>query len=299
MDLPTKKLKQLKNNNTCHEEVLKNNFLESAPDYYNRKALDVLFNHTVNDHEDSDKKLFLSRLNDFKKKSDKLKEDWLSLFAEIHTRYMITEKIKGSGYKIKFTKKEENDLCISKNGKNISVEVKAIMPSDFQSDYNDFLKEIRAVPTGKAVSIKIKNDKSGRHAIFRKIKNKLVNLSGNYSDDEFEIMIIKNIQDKNKTAFIGPTITFWVNQDGLTKVMKKKLNDKPKQIGKADIICFYSFHNMFDSEDFCEVIRSVAKEISSIDNKKFLCFTSWNSGQLFAIIKKNNEWSIGSIEDCI
>ncbi len=270
--------------------------------YYNRKALDKLFQCTVNDRTDNNKNFFLSRLNDFKKNADKLKENWLSLFAEIHARYIIAEHIKELGYTIRFSEKKKNDLCISKNGKNISVEVKAIMPSDFQSDYNDFLKEIMAVPTGKAVSIKIKNDRSDRSdrsVIFQKIKNKLVNLSGDYSDDDFEIKIIKNIQDKNKTAFICPTITFWVNQDGLTKLMKKKLNDKPKQIEKADIICFYSLNNKFDSEDFCEVIKSVAKEINSIDNKKFLCFTPWNSGQLFAIIKKNNEWSIGSIKDCI
>lgn len=277
------------------EKELKNIFLENAPDYYNRKALDVLFNYTANDHEGST--FFLSKLNDFKKNANKL--NWLPLFAEIHARYMIAEKIKRFGYKIKFTKKEDNDFCISKNSKNIFVEVKAIMPSDFQLDYSDFLKIIKDIPTGKAISIKIKNYKSGRAKIFQKIKNKLINLSNNYYSDEFEIEAIKNIQDKNKTAFIGPTIGFWVNQNGLMKVIKEKLKDKSRQIIKTDIVCFYSFHNMFGPEDFCEAIKNVAKEIDYVKNKKFLCFTPWNNGQLLAIIKKNNKWLIENIENRI
>ena len=116
---------------------------------------------------------------------------------------------------------------------------------------------------------------------------------GNYLGDDFEITVIKDIQDKNKTAFIGPTLSFWVNQNGLVKVLEQKLKDKPEQIKKADIICFYSFHAMFDFEDFCGAITTITKQnqIACSNKKKFLCFTPWNSGQLSAIFNNLGTWS--------
>lgn len=296
MESPMKKSKQSSNKT---EMELKSVFIENAPEKYNRKALEAFFRHTIEDHKNEKDNFFFHRLNDFKKKIDKINNDWFSFFAEIHARYMIAEILKPLGYNVVFSKKDENDFCILKDSKKLFVEVKAIMPSDFQSDYDNFLKEIRKVPTGKTVSIRIKNDEIDKKIIFQAVKNKLTNLSSNYCNDDFEIKIIKSISNRNKTAFIGSVITFWVNQEGLVNVINEKLEDKPEQIKKANIICFYSFHNMFDAEDFYEAIKSIAKPINGVSNKTFLCFTPWNNGQMFAIIKKDNDWVKGDIKDCI
>ncbi len=294
-----KKLKQLKSHNVLDQNDLKNIFLENAPERYNREALDVLFHRTINDHIDSTEALFLTRVNDFKKNINKGKKSWLSLFAEIHSRYMLAESIKKNGGKVLFSKKDENDLHIQKNKGNVSVEVKAIMPSDFQLDYDNFLKEVRNIPSGKIVSIRVKNSNNDRNEIFNNIKNKLQNLNDDYSNDDFEIKFINDSRDQNKTAFIGPPLCLWIKQEDLIKVIKQKLRDKPKQIKKANIIFFYSFHNMFDSEDFCEAIKTISTELQTIDNKKILFFTPWNRGRLIAIIKENEEWIIKNIEDIV
>lgn len=274
-----------------NEKVLEDFFLESAPKKYNRKALVALLAQTIDGNGN-----LLSRLNDFKKKKSKLEKDWLSLFAEIHVKYMLTEEIKKYGGKISFSQRDKNDLFFQINEKGIYIEVKSIMPSDFQLDYDDFLREIINIPTGKAVSIRIKG-RNDRDAIYKKIKNRLKNLNGNYLDDDFEIKIIKDIGDKNKSVFIGPAFSFWVNEEGLTKLIKTKLSNKPKQIQKADVICFYSFHNMFDSEDFLRAIKAAVEEINGLSNKKFLCFTMWNNGQLIFVRRQNTEWKMQNISD--
>lgn len=56
---------------------------------------------------------------------------------------------------------------------------------------------------------------------------------------------------------------------------------------------------MFDSEDFCEAIKTISTELQTIDNKKILFFTPWNRGRLIAIIKENEEWIIKNIEDIV
>jgi hypothetical protein len=294
---PQKRISKQSNNKV--EDELRIIFIKNAPEKYNREALESLFYHTKEGHKNEEYNFFFSRLNDFKKKINKGNNTWSSLFSEIHARYMIAEILKPLGCNVVFSKKDENDLWILKNDQKNFVEVKAIMPSDFQSDYDSFLKDIRKIPTGKAVSIKIKNNKIDRKEIFLKIKNKLRTLKNNYSNNEFEIKIVKNISDKNKTAFISPAVTFWVNQEGLAKVIDKKLKNKPKQIKKANIVCFYSFHNMFDSEDFVEAIKMVADKNSSFNSKIFACFTPWNNGQLLAIINENNIWSVKNFKDCI
>jgi hypothetical protein len=56
---------------------------------------------------------------------------------------------------------------------------------------------------------------------------------------------------------------------------------------------------MFDSEDFVEAIKIIAEKNSDFNSKKFVCFTPWNNGQLFAILNKNRAWSVENFKDCI
>jgi len=197
------------------EEKIKSTFAKKAPKKYNQEAIVALLHHTEKDHKNEKGNFFFSRLNDFDKKVNELNNNWLSLFAEIHIRYIIAEILKSSDYNVLFSRKDENDLYISKNNQKIFIEVKAIIPSRLELD------------------------------------------------------------------------TFWVNQGGLIKLIDQKLKNKPEQIKKADIICFYSFNNMFDSEDLIKTTKIVVKRNNRLNNKKWLMTsTAFMYGTINAVCRQ-------------
>ena len=80
-------------------EELKNYFLCQAPVYYNKNALSALFHHILSGHIDtSNRDLFLSKVIAFKRVPEvKIREKmnaWYSLFAEMHSWYLINNIVK-------------------------------------------------------------------------------------------------------------------------------------------------------------------------------------------------------------
>ncbi len=267
---------------------VKENFLKKSPSNYNKKALEALLFHVFNNHKKEKKQLFFSKLNS-KINSD---DDWYSLFAELHVFYKLTKELRFEGY---FSKQEENDICLVVKNKEIFVEVKAIVPNSFQRDYDNFFENIRNIPTGKKISIKTKKYQKNRKKIFEKIKEIILKLESNHIDDELEIRILGEGKSKNKTSLIAPTIAFFPDKEGLKRLIMEKLEDKSNQISRADVVYFYSFHNVFDEEDFYEVIKNFSeekKELNLFDNKKFICFTHWSSFPLALFFKEKDDWNL-------
>ena len=254
------------------EDELQDMFMKKAPDHFNPEALNYLWQEAVGiDGTQESKSLFLSRVSQLENSDASA---WYALFAEMHARNLLVSALDSP---VAFSEEDSNDLCIQ-DDQPYFIEVKAILPNDFQKDYENFLWELESIPSGKRVGIRVKEFKRSRRELFQKITRILANTTENFSDPEIEIKVFGDAYNKEKTEFISPPYDFFVNESELEELLIKKLKGE-SQFKKADAFFLYSFDKKWDQEDFFNVVQKFTQytdKLQGVESKVFLCITSWN-----------------------
>lgn len=269
-------------------EDLKKYFIDNSPDGCDKEKLSFLIDEVWQCHPTKkDKDQFISRLIDFKKNGNKIK--WYSLHAEIHSLYLISKNLP-RGDSVVFSPKDNNDLLLFTSSGRESIEVKSILFNSFEENYNYILNKIENIPSGKVVYLTI-NPQKTKDVIEEIDKIKKIESEG-YEGNNISIKVIKEIQDKNKTALISNPIVGWVPMEDLGSLIVDKIWDKKDQISKADTVIFYFYNSTYDVEDVCESLKKASDRVPILEDKKVKVFVKWNGGGLIDLRYNGYQWII-------
>lgn len=249
-----------------------------------------------------------SRLNDLKKQKYEYGA-LMSFFSELVIFAMLNEKLGGVG-KVVFAKEDDNDLKVifntSENLEGLNIEVKAIMDLKAGKQHQEFTDRLRTTPTGRSYSIEYDVNFSKSFAQDEKLKymqgvydriisavQNDIELDGS-GDDAIVVKNLNKSVSPSVTAFIGPTYSYWVNDEHIMSVIDRKLGSHnsdgegvfSNQISKADVIAINVIDMKFDNEDIVEALDRISK-IYNFEDKLVIFLTRWQGGKIMAYNTKN------------
>ena len=247
-------------------------------DWLNPVAIDALLNYLFKIHNSKiARQNLISRIKKLIRNKTDVNNTYGSI-AEFHSLYLLNKSFLQKTYQaLLLPDKDTPDIeviDISRKKLLYKIEVKSINPPDYWHSQGEFFQEISRIPSGKIVSIKVKNDEW--KDAFKRIKNIFLKHGiHEIQTSNFEVKIIGKNRHADKTSIVGPTWSFWGPFETLGKKLESKLGDKPKQIERADVVLFYFYDPKFNNEDIGNAVRALKKE-DTYKNKVFLWVEFWN-----------------------
>ena len=245
---------------------LKQYFIDSSPVSYDKKGLSTLIDELWSYHiNQKEKDQFISKLNKYKRNNTE--EEWYSLFAEMHSLYLINRKHLGNGRAV-FSPEEDNDLFLSTHDVSKKIEVKSILPGKFEKEYYKIWHKIINISSDMVVQLEIKNFKDTGSVLEEIEKIGEIGING-YNGENIAIKVIRGVGDKG--GVIGRPITFWISIEDLSNLIIRKVENKSSQINNADVVILYVYGLSNDVDDICDALNMASSEIYVLRNKEIIC----------------------------